>query len=162
MAGKGMKVKLVTPEAAALTRSMNRLPKTARPVFVAVGDKVAQSAARDLTIAAQGFSHQSRALSSAITAKRDRVPFVRSSGMQVFRASSPDRRRKAVRVRDIVMGTEYGSKGKPQFTRRAGTVPQRFRPEGYWWNPAVRAGVDRYTRLWLGALDEVLSRAAGR
>lgn len=160
MAG-GMRVRLVSPDAAQLTRQMNGLGKAARPIFVQAGDRVAKLAQTDLRYAAAAFSPQAQGLARSIRARRDRVPYVNVNGGALFRLKPGGRRRDAVRAKHIVMGAEYGARVHPQFTRAHGTRPQSWRPGGHWWSPTVRANQDRYTRMWLDALDRLLARAAG-
>jgi hypothetical protein len=161
MAG-GMRVRLVTPEAAKLTRQMNGLGKASRPIFVQAGDRVAKLAQTDLRYAAASFSPQAAGLARSIRARRDRVPYVNVNGGALFRLKPGGRRRDAVRAKHIARGVEYGSREHPQFTRAHGTLPQNWRPGGYWWSPTVRQNQDRYTRQWLDALDRVLAETLGR
>jgi hypothetical protein len=156
---KGMKARVVAPDAARLTRQMNALGKMSRPIFREVGERVSQVAQRDLQSAARSFSNQSASLASAIEAKRDRVPYVAVKRGGVFRLRGA-RRRDAVRAGHVSKGSEFGSRSRPTFVypTHGGTV-QRWKPGGYWWNPTIRDNADRYTEIWLDALRKLLDAA---
>jgi hypothetical protein len=159
-AAKGLKARVVAPDAARLTRAMNGLGKQSRPVFREVGERVSQVAKSDLQSAARNFSRQSASLASAIEAKRDRVPYVAVKRGGIFRLRG-NKRRDAVRAGQIAKGSEFGSRARPTFVAPAhGGTPQRWKAGGYWWNPTIRDNADRYTEIWLDALRRLLDAAA--
>lgn len=158
MAAKGIKTRVATPDAARLTRQMNAVGKHARPVFREAGERVSMVAQRDLQSAARGFSNQSAALATAIEAKRDRVPYVAVRHAGIYRLRGK-RRRDAVRAGHVAKGSEYGTRGRPNFVQARGGAPQRWKPGGYWWGPTILKRHDAYTDMWLDALRRILDAA---
>lgn len=158
----GIKARVVSPDAARLTRAMNELGKQSRPVFRETGDRVAQIAAADLRAAAAGHSSQSRALASQVSSRRDRVPYVSVKPQGIYRLRG-SRRRDAVRAGDVALGSEYGSRRHRVFVAPAhGGQVQVWRPSGYWWNPTIEQQAPQWERVWLAALEDLLERTWGR
>ncbi len=157
----GLRARVVTPDAAKLTRQMNQLGRQARPVFREAAEQVAGIAAKELKAQANSFSRQTRSLAGSIEAKRDRVPYVAVRRGGVYRRAKSGRKRDAVRAGDIALGSEYGSRSRPVFVAPShGGQSQGWKAGGYWWGPTIRDGAKRWERMWLDALDKILDKAS--
>ena len=155
-----MRTRVVSDDAFKLTRRMNALGKAARPIFREAGSQVSQIAATDLQGAAKGHSVQTASLASAISARRDRVPYVSVKPQGLYRRRGA-RKRDAVRAGHIALGSEYGSKRPVFVAPKHGAAPKKWKPGGYWWRPTVKAKQEKWQRVWLDALDRILEKAGG-
>lgn len=82
-------------------------------------------------------------VAGGLSAKKDRIPTIRTSGMV----------RPGVRTRDVFYGAEFGG-GKRPTTRQ---FPPHMGTRGYFLYPYVRAHDDVFVGKWIDAIDKAFA-----
>lgn len=105
---------------------------------------------------AVGVSPQAAMAARPLRAASDRMPTIKGTGSTRLRRWSDDRGGQPPRFGDVFYGAEYGSNTLRQFRPWRGNGNRA----GYFYWPAVRAGVTRLYREYLGDLQRLADRWA--
>jgi hypothetical protein len=121
-------------------RLLSSLPKDMQNETRDASQEIAGKLVADATNAAH--TPLQHLAATTLSAKRDRVPVVKSSGTV----------RRGVKAQDIFYGAEFGGGARPS-TRQF--LPHQGK-RGYFLYPTLRAHGSRYWDMWIKAIDDVM------
>ena len=119
-------------------RVLNSIPKDLQNEI----RDASQAIANDMVAGARNAAHTplQRLVAGGLSAKRDRIPVVKTSGML----------RPGVRTRDLFYGAEFGGGKRPETQQ----FPPHKGKEGYFLYPYARAHGEEYMADWVHAIDK--------